>query len=187
MNKQQFEQLISSLTDKKIKIFVLENQDAKKWYDKKYIDCATIQAVTTYGISYDGLIQFEFKSTKDEDGFLKSFINQYCSKAGGYEIVDGELVKMTKESHLNKIVKANSDRVQKGLFYTTLYGIGLWDFFCGEQAHNTLESSLSEYLTSKGIKWSNEYSEARWVYRFKFQMDIEDINQLLNEYKGTDF
>ena len=186
MKKIDFENLVSDITGDTITIWILENQDAVKWYDKTYtknFDVITPQ--TKYGVCIDGDIDFDFKSGKNIDNLLKTFITQYTSKKQEYGVVNGEVKRLTKEEVLNKIIDKNQDRVQKGLFYTTLYGIGLWDFFNSTMIHNILDKEMSGFLKSNGIDYKNEYSDAGWVYRYKFTMPIEKINDLLNKFKTS--
>lgn len=182
-NIQSFEKLVSAIVDEPIRFQLLENQAAKKWYEKTYIKAEEFTPSTTYGVIIDGTIDFDFKTTVDPDGLLKSFISQYTSKRKQYDYVDGQVVVLNKKQLLDKITRANSDRVHFGLFYTTLYGIGLWDFFNSRTSHDTLTATLSKFLAENGIKFSNEYSDAGWVYRFRFGTPIEQTNQLLNQFK----
>jgi len=186
MKKQEFEQLVSDITGETITLWILKNQNAVKWYDKKYLkNFDTITPETKYGVSVnDGsMIDFDFKSGKNIDNLLKTFITQYASKNQQYGIVDGEVRRLNKKEVLDKIVERNQDRVHKGLFYTTLYGIGLWDFFNSTMVHNLLDKEMGSFLKSKGIEYSNEYSDAAWVYRYKFTMQIEKTNELLANFK----
>jgi hypothetical protein len=185
MKKVDFEKLVSDITSENITLFVLENQDAVKWYDKRYLkNFDAITPETKYGVSVDNgsIIDFDFKSGKNMDNLLKTFITQYASKKQEYGIVDGEVRKLNKTEVLDKIIKNNQDRVHKGLFYTTLYGIGMWDFFNSPMIHNILNKEMSSFLKSMGINYHNEYSDAGWVFRYKFNLPIEKTNELLNKF-----
>ena len=87
----------------------------------------------------------------------------------------------TKEEILSEIILKNQGRVHKGLFYTTLYGIGFWSIFCSK-ADLMVAKNLHEYLKVKNIKYSNEFSDAGWVYRFKIGQTIDIHNKLLCEF-----
>lgn len=183
-NIQSFEKLVSAIVDEPIRFELLENQSAKKWWDKRYVKAQEFTPSTTYGVIIDGVIDFDFKTTTDLDGILKSFISQYTSKRKASDYVDGQMVTLSKKQLLDRIVQKNSDRVHFGLFYTTLYGIGLWDFFNSQLSHRILTDTLSKFLLDNGVKFSNEYSDAMWVYRFKFNTHIEQTNELLRKFKS---
>lgn len=59
--------------------------------------------------------------------------------------------------------------------YPTTYGIGVAIFFGDkEKVKNSIESLLNEY----GIEYKTEYSEARWVYRYKISKSASNISKL---------
>lgn len=59
--------------------------------------------------------------------------------------------------------------------YAASYGIGLEALFMDRE---DLKKKVSEWLKSNGIDFTTEYSEAGWVYRFKFSQNQENINQI---------
>jgi hypothetical protein len=87
-----------------------------------------------------------------------------------------------KKEVFAKIVNANQDRVYKGLFYTTLYGIGFWAIFSTKKDVETA-GSLANYLKSNNIEYKNEWSDAGWVYRFKTGKDVLTNNNLLENFQ----
>jgi hypothetical protein len=184
MKIDDFESLVSDLVDDKITLHILKDQTAKKWYDKEYARAKDeILDDTIYGVCIDsGTIDFDFKTGKNKDSLLKTFISQYSSKVCKYDLVDGQVQRLNKKQVLDKIVKHNDHRVHKGLFYTTLYGIGMWDFFNSDMVHNILHKEIDAFLKANEVKYTNEYSDARWVFRYKFNMDIENTNQLLSKF-----
>jgi len=185
MKIEEFEQLASDIVDDKITLHILKDQAAKKWYDKEYVRAkGEILNDTIYGVCIDsGMIDFDFKTGKNKDSLLKTFISQYSSKVSKYDLIDGQVQKLNKKQVLDIVVKRNENRVHKGLFYTTLYGIGLWDFFNSSMVHNILHKEIDAFLKANGVKYTNEYSDARWVFRYKFNMDIESTNELLSKFK----
>lgn len=154
-----------------------------KWYESKYKEIdGQIELDTIYGISMDGSIDFDFKTGKKEDTILKTFVTQYINK---YEckrmiIKDGKFCYPNKKDIIAKL--KNSNRVNKYYFYTTLYGIGYFVFFMGETTFEDTNKKVSKYLRNKGIEFSNEFSDAGWVYRFVINKDIETHNKLLEEF-----
>ena len=186
-NTREFENLINEILsqtdfDVKIKIMELQNQEAKKWYDKTYIDCDVIESGKRYGIYYDDMIQYDYKAVKIEN-LLKSFLLSFSRNYITLQEVNGEwIMKANKDETLKQIIKKNRDRVYKGLFYTTLYGIGFWSIFASKRDVGVAKD-LAQYLQSKNIKYSNEWSDAQWVYRFKINKEVELHNKLLSEFK----
>ena len=186
-NTREFEYLINEILvqtnfDVNIKVMELQNQNAKKWYEKTYIDCDVIESGKRYGIYYNGMIQYDYKAVKIET-LLKSFLLAFSRNYLTLQEVDGKwIMKANKDETLKQIIKKNRDRVYKGLFYTTLYGIGFWSIFANKN-DVIIAKNLSDYLQSKNIKYSNEWSDAFWVYRFKINKEVELHNKLLSEFK----
>lgn len=62
----------------------------------------------------------------------------------------------------------------KGIdIYPTTYGIGVFVLFGN---HNEAVQCITDKLTELGIKYTNEYSDACWVYRFKISKSQENID-----------
>jgi hypothetical protein len=182
MEIKAFEKTISIITDENINLYLLENQESKKWYEKKYTKVNKLAFNTIYGVCIDNVICFEFRTSKNIDGLLKTFISQYCAKRKEYKLINGEVRQLSKKELFEQLKINNTERVHKGLFYTTLYGVGLWDFFNSKNTHEILNESMSNYLKSKGLQFKNEYSDAGWVFRYKFNMPIQQINELLESF-----
>lgn len=180
---KEFNTLISTMLAEPIELYKLENQAAKKWYDKTYIKVDELELNTIYGVLIDGSISFDFKTPTKIDSLLKSFINNYASKRKNMILNEhGESVYETKESILKTCIK-NSERVSFGLCYTTLYGIGIWQILCNSALKEDLTNTISQYLNEIGIPFSNETSEAGWVYRFVINKDIKIHNDILTKIK----
>lgn len=191
-NKEEFENLINDILHKAgyeidIEIWLLIDQNAKKWYDKKYKkEFEFIEENTIYGIKYRGEygVMYSFKSGKI-DNLLKAFITTFSNKHkilvqlenGTYDY------KVQKEKVQKTIIENNQDRVSKGLFYTTLYGIGFWAIFCSKQDIEVAKM-LADYLKENSIQYHNEWSDAGWVYRFVIGNKVEVHNELLTKFKA---
>lgn len=182
MKTIDFENLAKEITGKNIKLFKPENPKDKYTYYHKFN--GVLEPSTIYGISVNGDIMYNFKTTKKIETFFKSFINQHINKYelknnGSYELVNGKViyVEPTKESIVKKYT---SDRVSKYHYYTTLYGIGMFAFFTKDIVKATL--NLAKYLESKKIAYSNEYSDAGWAYRFVINKSVETHNELLENF-----
>lgn len=183
MTKEYLEQFASELCEQPVHI--LYQSVSGKWYEQKYISGFTdIEPNKVYGICIDdNHITYDFKTGKTEEGILKSFVTQYISKyeMKQYIMKDGKLVHPTRKEALARL--KNSDRVSKHHFYTTLYGIGYFCFIMSTSTFKKTHDILADYLKSKGVSYTNEFSEAGWVYRFVINQKVEVHNELLRELK----
>ena len=59
--------------------------------------------------------------------------------------------------------------------YPTSYGIGV-DAFCGKYKDSA--DKVASKLSELGLKYRNEFSDARWVYRFVVSRNAHNINIL---------
>lgn len=73
-----------------------------------------------------------------------------------------------------------SDLMRYG-FYATEYGVGIFVFFDTTYVQKAVRS-MYEYLKAKSIPFSNEYSDARWVFRFKLGLSKDIHESLLNSF-----
>lgn len=184
MKIQQFENIINNIIKSvfniDISILELENQSAKKWYDKKYKYVETLKENTIYGVyiksDYNGMIEFDFKVGKIEN-VIKKFITTFSSKYKTTQFINGELVNLSKIQIYDKLKNYNKDRVFKEMFYTTLYGIGVFVLF-----GNPNIEAMTTYLKNNKVEYKTEYSEAGWVYRFVINKDISYHNELLSNF-----
>jgi len=65
--------------------------------------------------------------------------------------------------------------------YPTTYGIGI--FIPYTRGVKNYKETINNLLESLGIEYSNEYSDAGWVYRYKIskkQSNINKINNIIN-------
>ena len=188
MKTKQFETLATKVLCSEfgidgISLFILKDQTAKKWYDKHYTRLEPeyeLQDNTIYGIYYDSMIQFEIKAAKVENLF-RVFLTKFSST---FVVFNPETLecKPNKEKTRERILRANSDRVYKEQFYTTLYGIGCWIIFAGKHNDEHLKQ-VHRQLSDMGITYSNEYSDAMWVYRFVIGKDVVTHNRILETIK----
>ena len=185
-NTNDFEILVNDILsnagiNKKIKIFKLINQSAKKWYDKSFENCESLEAGIIYGVSIDSVIDFEFK-VSSLDSLLKSFLTKFTNKVKEVKTFDLDIIYYSKSELLDRIIDSNKDRVHRGCFYTTIYGIGFWAIFSSAE-DKEVAKELALYLNTKGVNFSNEWSEARWVYRFVIKQGVEKHNELLSKFE----
>lgn len=159
-------------------------------------------------------VSFYWKTPKTEDKMLRSFITAFTSKyrepdprcyttcspyfAPSWNEMTAEKQEfaychhasnMFSKESLLKQVEANfaKDGVSTGLirygFYNTEYGIGIFCFWMTEGV-NTAINVMKDHLQKLSIPFTNEFSEARWVFRFKIGLTkethlalIDSINQ----------
>jgi hypothetical protein len=62
------------------------------------------------------------------------------------------------------------------LVYPTTYGIGVWLFYNFNADKHIAQ--VEEIMKERGIEYYNEYSDARWVYRFKVSKKRENIERM---------
>ena len=65
--------------------------------------------------------------------------------------------------------------------YPTNYGIGIFILFETSFALDAIKQ-FSSYLKNKSIPFTNEFSDARWVYRFKLNIDKQTHESILNSF-----
>ena len=66
-------------------------------------------------------------------------------------------------------------------FYTTEYGIGIFCYFNTDGVINSV-AKMTKYLKSKSIPFKNEYSDAKWVFRFVLNLDKTKHDLILNSF-----
>lgn len=92
----------------------------------------------------------------------------------------------SKESLMKQVeANFNSPEMEKTLlqygFYSTEYGTGIFCYFATQSVINAIDK-MKEYLRSRGIPYSNEFSDARWVFRFKLNLTKELHSKILKEF-----
>jgi hypothetical protein len=180
MKKQNFEKFATDIIGKNVKI--LEPEDNTK-YARYFGSFDELKPNKKYGVYFDEMIQYDFKTTSKVDSFCKTFVTQHINKyemkqATGFE--NGSLTYPKKTECLERL--RNSERVSKYFYYTTLYGIGMFAIM-GENSFNKITGLMAEYLKDKGVEFNNEFSEAGWAYRFVIGMSVENHNELLEQFK----
>ncbi len=63
----------------------------------------------------------------------------------------------------------NSNYFNHNLVYPTTYGLGYYCLLLNESTFNEINKKISKFLKENKIDFKNEYSDAFWVYRFKFK------------------
>lgn len=155
-----------------------------------------------------GLVGFEWKTPDSDEKMLKSFIKTFISK---YKEPDPESYlepmtwkdmtdakresafyhcsaarRLSKEKLLEQ-VKASFELPEmktalcKWGFYETNYGVGIFRLFNTVSVNQSL-FAMREFLTEKGIPFSEELSEAGWVHRFMIGISKEFHKSLLENF-----
>jgi hypothetical protein len=95
------------------------------------------------------------------------------------------LEKLNKQNvFVNFCEQFNSFLKTKGLRgYATTYGIGVESLWVSSKNLKENQASIENELDSLGIKYTTEYSEAHWVFRYKISQSKENIEVLTNASK----
>ena len=78
-----------------------------------------------------------------------------------------------------KFEKFLNDSGIKASCYATSYGIGIFIILGVSGGFNATKAIIDKVLNDNGIEFKNEYSEARWVFRYvisKSKVNIERLN-----------
>lgn len=202
MNTQKFQKLIQSITGRNL---VIKTNDENIVNGKEYF-IAVMLPLTGERHA------FKWKVALTDEKILRSFITAFCTKHrepdpksydysyGGKEYRWADRTPLEREnaychhaSHMyNKAelleqVQANFSKpeIEQTLirygFYTTEYGIGIFAFWQTDYVRNAIDK-LKSHLQGQSIPFSNEFSDARWVYRFKLNLTKEAHNNILNSF-----
>jgi hypothetical protein len=96
------------------------------------------------------------------------------------------LSRMYNKKALLEQIEANfgKEDIANGLirygFYPTEYGVGIFCFWATDAVKKAI-NTMAEYLKTKSIPYSNEFSDARWVFRFKLGISKEAHTNILNQ------
>jgi hypothetical protein len=99
-------------------------------------------------------------------------------------ISEGEFIKHTKETAFRTLHNL-SIRNAYLLCYSTNYGIGVWNIFVCKDIFKSLVDLIRNELVNENVSYANEYSEAHWVYRFKFSGSAIDHNLMEEKLKNS--
>lgn len=141
-----------------------------------------------------------WKAPANEENYARSLVTCFCSK---YRIIDpgrigGDhspeiLERGATQWHrdfcfppkemrerLNRKFMESPLRWARSTLYPTQYGIGCWILF-GRRAD--LIAALGAHLENAGVDYTNEYSKAQWVLRFKTGLPYAANEALLAEFE----
>ena len=201
MQVSNFQNLIQLITGRD---FTIKTNDSELQFEKEY---AISRILPATGRS----ISFVWKTPKADEKMLRSFITSFTSKyrepnPAAYTtcapyfspswdemtVENQEFAYMHHASNmyskadLLKQVEDNFSRdgIASGLikygFYETLYGIGIFCFWMTSGVQSAI-NTMSNHLKSLSIPYTNEFSDARWVYRFKIGLSKENHLSIINQ------
>lgn len=133
-------------------------KDVNNWYDSD-----------TLYVEYDGRLIIKKISRKSEL-ITKEYVLKLIEKdkklyQGAYGEFTIRLKELLKEEGYDKSINV----------YPTTYGIGVFIFWWNGDAHI---DKVKRILDTRGIEYHNEYSDAKWVYRFKVSKSKENISKI---------
>lgn len=200
METAKFTGLIRLITGRD---FSIQTADAEILPDKEYL---VYRVLPISGAK----ILFRWKSPKNEDKTLRSFITAFSTKyrepnpanyttcppyyAPSWEQMTPEKREhaymhhpanmYSKESLMEQVEQnlskegAGAELVKYG-FYATNYGIGIFSLWWTNGVDFAVKA-MKEHLYNASIPFSNEFSEARWVYRFKINLTKDNHMALIH-------
>jgi len=200
MQTANFQNLIRLVTGRD---FIIKTTDVELNFETEYY-IYRVLPVTGRNVG------FYWRTPKADEKMLRSFITSFTSKYREpnpkayktcYPYFSPSWDEMTAESQefaychhasnmynkqeLLKQVEDNfaKDGISTGLikygFYNTEYGIGIFCFWMTAGV-NTAINTMKAHLQKLSIPFTNEFSDAKWVYRFKLGLTKESHLQIIN-------
>lgn len=201
MQTNNFQNLIQLVTGRP---FIIQTNDPELNFETDYFIYRELPVTKRK-------IYFKWKSPKSEDKFLRSFITAFTTKYrepdpasynyeyGGKKYTWDEKTDEQKEfcychhvthmfnkKELLEQVEANfsNENIASGLikygFYETNYGAGIFCFWMTNGVIKAIEA-MKNHLTKMSVPFTNEFSEARWVFRFKLGLTKESHLNLIKQ------
>jgi len=212
MKTEHFQSLIQAITGRPFEIHIRTSwrdsrkADSELMPETRYFVCYTLPLT---GIC----VGFDWDSPKSDEKFLRSFITAFSKKylepspaayddtsLGGKKWEDRtpkeresaflhHRSNMLSREQLLEIVEKNfeSPQIETALikygFYETEYGVGI---FCYFQTRHVLSAmdKMRKFLDKKNIAAREEFSDARWVYRFRIETQKAIHLALLKEFSA---
>lgn len=202
MKKENFEKLIQFATGRD---FVINTSDTEIEGGKEYHIYRTLPHTHRH-------VSFKWKAALNEEKMLRSFITSFTTKyrepnpaayttcAPYYSKSWHEKTQYEQECaymhHASNMYskKELMEQVQTNFgksemrhalirygFYATQYGVGIFCFFETEWVINAI-NEMKNHLRELNIPFANEYSDARWVYRFKINLSKEAHEGILERF-----
>ncbi len=202
MNTQNFQNLIQLVTGRD---FLIKTNDTELQFEKEY---CIYRILPVSGRS----VHFFWKTPKSDEKMLRSFITSFASKyrepnpanyktcapyfSPSWDEMTTEKQEFAYLHHSSNmyskemLLKQIEDNFSKesiaaGLirygFYPTEYGVGIFCFWMTSAVNNAI-NAMANHLQKLSIPFSNEFSDARWVYRFKLGISKEVHTNILQQF-----
>lgn len=199
METQNFQKLIQAITGRE---FTISTTDSSLVLQKKYYIYKVLPISKRH-------IGFDWTTPSNEENMLKSFLTAFSNKyfepnpkvyCGRYGLKWSNMSPDQKEyayyHHRSNMYRKQDlmDQIQLNFddtkifdallkygFYPTEYGIGIFVFWSSKYVENAIQK-MREYLRDHSIPFSNEFSNARWVLRFKINIGKENHYKLLKSF-----
>lgn len=182
-------------------------KEYKRWFDYSKSSCKELNPTSEWVVSwdYETLAEYEEHIKKFCDQIIDrhcdpyEYDTLYVEHDGGQMLVKKENVKskVITVEYVQKLVEKDR-KVYAGTYgkfamcmqklckergltnkfcvYPTTYGIGVWLFY-NFNADKHIEQ-VEEIMKERNIEYYNEYSDHRWVYRFKVSKKRENIERM---------
>lgn len=211
MKSSKFNLIISALTGRDLTIH--PHNSLPSFVSRDSVESTEITPENRYDIfkwvTLDGIptyaTSFEFKTPKNEENLVKSFVSQFIAK---FHEPDPSRYKdwntrtpekrlyahrhhpgfMLSKGQLSAQVAAISTKNEaqrvfmRHGFYPTNYGIGIFVVCFAPAFTAKAIDAMADFLTSEGVPFTNEFSNARWVYRFCIGNDKPHHTTLLSSF-----
>lgn len=158
-------------------------------------------------------VGFDWKTPKHDEKMLRSFITAFTSKyrepdpvtydcyEGGnrWEVMTPERRESAYRHHAGHMLSKAKllEQVQARFalpemeaalnrwgFYETEYGIGIFCFWLTASTLNAMQK-MRQYLAAKGLSAREEFSDARWVYRFRLELSKDMHRGILGQFNES--
>jgi len=172
--------------------------------------CETIYFVSIFLPITGRACGFDWKTPKTDEKMLRSFITAFTSKfrepdpktyisetgAMVWDLMSDEKREYAYNHHSGHMLSKDKllaqvqarfacPQIENALnlwgFYATEYGIGIFCFWQTEFVNKAIEN-MRKHLSEKGITAGEEFSDARWVFRFRIEANKEIHTSILNEF-----
>jgi len=110
----------------------------------------------------------EMPTEKQEFAYLHHASNMYSKT---------DLLKQVENNFANESIATGLIRYG---FYNTEYGIGIFCFWMTNGVISAIDT-MKKHLQRLSIPFTNEFSDARWVYRFKVGLTKENHLAIINQ------
>lgn len=120
----------------------------------------------TFDINYN-YVGKTIKATKKETTF--SYVMEKINNDVIYKNFVNDFKKLLPVEYKNSIN-----------VYPTSYGIGIFVLFSYRNQHEKIKNQIENILTSKNIDFNTEYSDARYVFRYKISKSKNNIQKINN-------